>query len=363
MDDTTVTGQEVAVADPPRKRAGSVIKWILALLLLAAVAFAFWWTSRGAKTSGEVTPDPAQQLSSQVDSLMHSVAQIRSATDTLRSRLDDGDKVDASVRQQMLSLSDRTRLLEDAVANLANRRLSGHDVIALDEAELLLTLGGERFTLFRDTTGAVAAYRAADTALSEVEDAAFSTVRQSIAAEIAALNSTPAADTALVSTQIDQLRARIEKLPAMRRLSEASTTPETDSRLMRVLGGFVQIHHDDDTHKLAALTDTSLARSLAILDLRDTQAASLARDGDRYKSALSSAKSQIDAAFDPNSPDVVAAMTQIDALAKAPLAPLPPALMGASLKELRNLRAAHALRASSGTTIPPEAFKAEGDKK
>jgi hypothetical protein len=38
-------------------------------------------------------------------------------------------------------------------------------------------------------------------------------------------------------------------------------------------------------------------------------------------------------------------------------------LMGASLKELRNLRASHALRASSGTTIPPEVLNAEGDKK
>ena len=363
MDDTNVAGQEVAVADPPRQRAGSAIKWIVALLLLIVVAFMFWWASRGAKTAGEATLDPTQQLYSQIDSLMHSVTQIRGATDTLRSRMDDGDKVDASVRQQMLSLSDRTHLLEDAVANLANKRLSGHDVIALDEAELLLTLGGERFTLFHDTTGAVAAYRAADTALSEVEDAAFSTVRQSIAAEIVALNVTPAADTTLVSAQLDQLRSRVEKLPTTRRLSDANAKPETDSRLMRVLGGFVQIHHDDDAHKLAALSDASLARSLAILDLRDAEAASLVRDADRYKNALSSAKSQIDAAFDASSPDVAAATTQIDTLSKAPLAPPPPTLMGASLKELRNLRAAHALRTSTGTAIPPEVLKAEGDKK
>ncbi len=363
MDEPSAPGREVAVADEPRKRAGGALKWTLALLLLAAVASMFWWTSRGAKTAGETAADPAQQLNSQVDSLMHSVAQIRSATDTLRARLDDGDKVDASVREQMLSLSERTRLLEDAVANLANKRLSGHDVLALDEAELLLTLGGERFSLFRDTVGTIAAYRAADTALSEVEDAAFSTVRQSITTEIAALNATPAADTSLVVAQIDQLRARIERLPAAHRLSDANTAPENESRLMRVLGGFVQIHHDDDTHKLAALTDASLARSLAILDLRDAQAASLTRDAERYKQALSAARGQIAAAFDAESADVVATLAQIDTLAKAPLAPQPPVLMGASLKELRNLRASHALRASSGTTIPTEVLNAEGDKK
>jgi uroporphyrin-3 C-methyltransferase len=358
-----LASQDVAIAAPIRKRNGGALKWMLALLLLAVVAFLFWWISHGAKTADEKPADPAQQLGSQVDSLMHSVAQIRSATDTLRSRLDDGDKVDKSVRDQLLALSERTRLLEDAIANLANKRLSGHDALALDEAELLLTLGVERFSLFRDTAGAVAAYRAADTALSEVEDAAFSTVRQSIAAEIAALNSSPAADTSLLATQIDQLRTRIEKLPPARRLPETTATPESESRLLRVLGGFVQIHHDDDTHKLAALTDASLARSLTILDLRDAQAASLARDSTRYTDALSAAKNQIAIAFDPSSADVAAATSQIDSLIKAPLAPPPPALMGASLKELRNLRASHALRASSGTAIPPEALKAEGDPK
>jgi uroporphyrin-3 C-methyltransferase len=217
--------------------------------------------------------------------------------------------------------------------------------------------------LFRDTAGAIAAYRAADTALSEVEDAAFSTVRQSITAEIAALNAAPAADTSLLAAQLDQLRSRVERLPPARRLPEAGTTPESESRLMRVLGGFVQIHHDDDAHKLASLTDASLARSLAILDLRDAQAAALARDTNRYTEALVAAKNQIAAAFDPASADVAAATAQIETLTKAPLAPAPPALMGTALKELRNLRAAHALRASSGTALPPEALKAEGDKK
>jgi uroporphyrin-III C-methyltransferase len=362
MDELTSSPVVATVRDEPRPRSGNAWKWLLALILLAAAAFAFWWTSHSAKGGADAS-DPALQLNTQIESLMHSVTQIRGATDTLRARLDDGDKVDKSIREQALGLSERTRLLEDAIANLSSKRLSGHDVLALDEAELLLTLGGERFNLFHDPASSIAAYHAADAALGEVEDAAFSTVRQSINAEVAALASLQAADPGLVSTQIDQLRSRVMQLPTAKRLAETSAEAQSESRLMRVLGGFVQIHHDDDAHKLAAITDASLARELATLDLRDAQAAALARDATRYKAALSATKEQIAAAFDSTSADVSGVLAQIDTLSSAQLAPAPPQIIGASLKELRNLRASHALRASSGTAIPPEALKAEGEQK
>ncbi len=359
MDEST-TSPVLAAPEERSQRTPGAWKWMLAIILLCAVAAAWWWLSRGARTGTDAAvTDPAQQLNSQVESLMHSVTQLRSATDTLRARLDDGDKVDHSVREQIVSVSDRTRLLEDAIANLSNKRLSGHDVLALDEAELLLTMGGERFNLFRDPAGAIAAYRAADTALGEVEDATFSTVRQSINAETAALGALSAADPSLVSAQLDQLRARVAQLSTPKRLSEPASGA-SESRLMRVLGAMVQIHHDDDSQK-NTVNDAVLARQLAVLDLRDAQAAAFARDSAHYKDALAAARAQIDAAFDPNAADVAAVSAQVDALAKAPLAPAAPSILGASLKELRNLRASHALRASTGSAIPPEALKAPGD--
>ena len=297
---------------------------------------------------------------SQIESLMHSVTQLRSATDTVRARLDDGDKVDKSVREQLLSLSERTRLLEDAIGNLANKRLSGHDSVALDEAELLLTLGGERFELFHDPAGAIAAYRAADTAFSEVEDATFSTVRQSINAEISALSGLQAADPTLLVNQLSQLRTRIASLEAKRTLSASASAP-SESRLMRVLGALVQVHHDEPGTAMP-VTDVYLARQLAVLDLRDAQAAALARDEANFKVAVATARAQVAAAFDPNTADVAAVLSQFDALLKAPIAPAPPSILGTSLKELRNLRASHALRASSGTAIPPDVLKNDSVK-
>ena len=109
------TSPVVAVPDEPTRRSGGALKGLLFLIVLAAAAAAawWWWTTRDVATAPSATP-----LDSQIESLMHSVTQLRSATDTLRARLDDGDKVDKSVREQLIGLSDRTRLLEDAIGNL-----------------------------------------------------------------------------------------------------------------------------------------------------------------------------------------------------------------------------------------------------
>ena len=347
------TSPVVAVPDEPTRRSGGALKGIVILIVLAAVAAAAWWWWTTRETRGVPAPQNAvTSTDSQIESLMHSVTQLRSATDTVRARLDDGDKVDKSVREQLLSLSERTRLLEDAIGNLANKRLSGHDSVALDEAELLLTLGGERFELFHDPAGAITAYRAADTALAEVEDATFSTVRQSINAEISSLTSLQSADPTLLVNQLSQLRTRIANLEDKRTLA-ASAPAQDESRLMRVLGALVQVHHDEPGTAMP-VTDVHLARQLAILDLRDAQAAALSRDDANFKPAMNAARAQVAAAFDANAPDVAAVLSQCDALLKAPIAPAPPSILGASLKELRNLRASHALRASNGTAIPPE---------
>ena len=63
---------------------------------------------------------------------------------------------------ELLGQGERTRQLEDAVAKLAEKSLSGHDAMLLDETESLLRMGAERYTLFHDAQGAAAAYALRD---------------------------------------------------------------------------------------------------------------------------------------------------------------------------------------------------------
>ena len=333
MDEMPATDNPAA--DKPRRL--HVLVRLAALGAVVALGFGVWWATRDANR------EDAQTQRAQFEALRHEVAQLRSTLDALRGRQEDSDKVDKSVREQLLGLDQRSKLVEDSIANLADKRLSAHDALALDEAELLLTLGTERYVLFHDAGAAVAAYRQADIALSEVEDAAFSTVRQSVAAEIAALNEAQTSDSAATTLKLARLREQSSQWPpAESGIAPAAAEPE--SRLARIFGAFVQVRRDDAAQTRATLHAPSLARELFLVELHEAQAAALARDDTRYRAALASARAEFEAAFDRQAPAVVAAAGEFEALAKTALAPPAPTLLGTALKELRNLRATHALR-------------------
>jgi len=88
-----------------------------------------------------------------------------------------------------------------------------------------------------------------------------------------------------------------------------------------------------------------------VLDLRDAEAALLTRDPVRYAAAIAEAQAELKLDFDPGAEPVKSAQDTLEGLGKAELAPPPPPQLGAALRELRNLRATHALR----QTRPPAA--------
>lgn len=342
MDDTATPATTPALPAPrqaPLRRLRAIIG-LVALVLIGIIGYVLWQSHAHAPAPVDLGGD-VQQLRTDATTQARSIDQTHRDIATLRSRLDDADKVNSSLREQMLALGERARLAEDALANLADKRLSGHDAMLLDEAEMLLALGAERYSLFRDPASTIAAYRHADEALSEVDDATFSTVRQSISAEIDTLNKIGSADINVALTKIAELRSHAGSLPILQPI--ASETPQ-DSRWWQVFGQFVRVRHGDDAQALVARHAGGLARELVNLDLREAEAALLARDETRYRSALSAARGELTDAFDRNDAAVIAAVGTIDNLAKAQLAPPPPELLGSALKELRNLRATHALR-------------------
>ncbi|HEY7873111.1 MAG TPA: uroporphyrinogen-III C-methyltransferase [Rudaea sp.] len=348
MDETASTAPKT-----PRRRRTPLV--LLVLLLVAAATAAAWWhfAPRRADMAAQVAA-----LQGQVENLEHGIARTRANTDTFRARLDDGDKVDASVRQQLLSLGQRVQLAEDAVANLADRRLAGHDALALDEAELLLTLGDERYSLFHDAPTTIAAYHLADAALAEVDDAAFSTVRQSIAGEIVALNDLHAADPQSLVARLSRLRAQVPELARAGSLPPPAPAAADASMFARLFGAFVRVSHDTGTARAQTeVRDISLARDLVTLDLRAAQAAALARNDAGFRTAVAEARTQTVVAFDAQAPQTAAVLQELDALAQVQLAPPAPAVLGTALRELRNLRATHALAAAKAAVKHDEAKK------
>jgi uroporphyrin-3 C-methyltransferase len=327
-------------AEPPRapsnRRGG--LAWIVALLALAVAGAALWRTHVAEQAQADAAAAIGSRLEARIDELARAADLRKRELDSLRARMSDADGVNKSVREELLALAERSRHLEDAVANLAERHRSGRDALAMNEAEFLLQLAAERLALFHDAHGAVTAYGLADSALAAAEDPVFASVRQTIGAERQALEASKPLETRAALDALERLRAGLAQLPPPKAAADAPAEP---SRWQRFLSQFVRISHDGAPGPLQQ-RDAGLARSLIALDLREAEAALLARDADACKAALARARAGIEAASDPAAAPTRAALAELDRLAAAPFAPALPEL-GSALRELRNLRATRAL--------------------
>jgi uroporphyrin-3 C-methyltransferase len=282
-------------------------------------------------------------LDGRIDALAGNDAQVKRELETLRTRLADADNVNRSLREEFLGLTERSRNLEDAVSHLAEQRLTGRDALALNEAEFLLQLGAERLTLFHDAQAAQDAYRLADSALAAAEDPVFASVRQTISAERRALAAASSLPTHATLVALERLRQELADLPVARSAPEVDVVDAaTQSRFLHLLERFVRVRHDADAAGDFAIRDASLSRSLIALDLRNAEAALLARDPDAFRAALVRVHAGIEGLFATGDAMVAAALAEVDRLADTPLAPTLPEL-GSALTELRNLRTTRAL--------------------
>jgi uroporphyrin-III C-methyltransferase len=333
----------VRPATPPR--GGTLaLALLLALLALGLASFVAWrqWQQAQGDASDSRTLAGLDERVGRVEATQGALGDERGL---LRQRLGDAEQVNRGLREELLGQSERLRNLEDAVAKLSEKSLSGHDSMLLDETDTLLRMGQQRYVLFHDAAGAAAAYGLADQALAAVNDGAFSGVRQSIAAEREALERSVPRASAIDTLQ--QLRGGLDALP----LKPQDTPVQAGgaggwARIRRVLGSVVSVQRDHGAP--LALADARFARELTALDLAQAQAALLAADVEGAQAAIARVRASVVAHFDAADPAVARAQAQLANLAQG-LKPAAPVQLGAALAELRNLRAVHALKTMDAT--------------
>ncbi|MGA8278470.1 MAG: uroporphyrinogen-III C-methyltransferase [Rhodanobacteraceae bacterium] len=352
------TGRVADASDSPARttpapRRGGFLALIIALIALVVAGYALWRDIRFTRSGSSAAAAVATTLGDRLDQIAANQARIKRDIATQRARIGDADSVNNSMREELLSLTERSRHLEDAVGNLAEQRLSGRDAMALNEAEFLLQLGAERLALFDDANATLAAYRLADSALAAAEDPVFASVRQTIDAEMQALMQAKPLETQTTLDTLERVRGKIDTLPARPRVP-AAPAAKNESRFMQLLHEFVRVDTADQP-PAADHRSIELARDIATIDLRAAEAALLARDAKSYKGALDRVGETLRTDFDPDSVKRAGVLAQIDRLADRPLSPPLPEL-GSALKELRNLRATRALSRSKVTPkVEPDA--------
>jgi uroporphyrin-3 C-methyltransferase len=345
-------------AAPPTRGGGSLaLAVLLSLIALAASGYIGWrqWQQEQGHAADSAGVTDLQQ---RVGSLETTLATLGEQRSSLNQRLDDAAQVNRSLREELLGQSERTRQLEDAVAKLAEKSLSGHDAMLLDETESLLRMASERYTLFHDGQGAAAAYALADQALAGVSDGAFGGLRQSINAEREALVKSQPASQADALRQLGALRGSLATLP-LKPVNPPESAQASDawSRIGRALAGVISVRRDNGAPLAAA--DARLARELAMLDLAQAQAALLAYDSKGCTAALRRVDATLASQFDSAAPAVQQARDKLKQIADR-LPSSAPVQLGAALTELHNLRAVHALRPSTDTSAPASARSVAG---
>lgn len=341
-------------ASRPRGGGSLALALLLSLIAVAMSGYVGWRQWQQAR--GSVVDDQSLvTLQQRVQNLETTLTGVSDGRASLNQRLNDADKINRSLREQLLDQAERIRNLEDAVARLAEKSRSGHDVMLLDETESLLRMGSERYTLFHDAQGAAAAYALADQTLASVNDGIYSGVRQDIQDERAALmKSQPLSQTDALH-QLTELRNAIGTLPLKPLDQPGNAAVGMWARIGHALAGVIKVQRDNGTS--LAPDDVRLTRELVSLDLAQAQAALLARDSKSYAAALQRAQARLAAGFDDRAAAVKAAQATLKQLQVA-LPSHASVQLGAALSELRNLRAVHALQPGAGGSTPASAGSA-----
>ena len=341
----------------PRGGGTLAVAVLLALIAIGGTGYVGWCQWQQAQVS-TVDSRNLATLQQRVGALETTLSGVSGERTSLNQRLSDADQVNRSLREELLGQAERTRNLEDAVAKLAQKSLSGQDATLLDETESLLRMAGERYTLFHDAQGAAAAYTLADQTLAGVNDATFAGLRQSITAERDALAKSQPASQASALQQLTELRGDLATLP-LRTLDNTSTAAQSQSiwqRIKQALASVVSVQRSNGAP--LAVADARFARELASLDLAQAQTALLAYDANAYAAALQRVDVALSSQFDESNPDVQQARVTLKQLGAA-LPPSAPVHLGAALTELRNLRTVHALKPdATGTAPAPSASSA-----
>jgi uroporphyrin-3 C-methyltransferase len=333
----------------PLKPGAAGVALIVALLALGAGGYGLWLgsdASRRVRALEAAQSHTEQARSGDSERLGGELAALKHTLEGESQRHADSDALGRTLREEVLGLSERAGLMEDALRSLAERKDDGEVALRLSEAEFLLRLGSERYGLFHDPASAREAFRLADGTLAALDDPLFAGVRQTIAAELAELESAPAPDRTGLVARLDALDVSLAGLPFGGN-GETRTAAEPEqgwfARVRAAFADAVRIRRvaSGETAMLGP-ANAALARQAVALDLALAKAAVAAGDDARAHTAIGSAARRVAQWLPADDARVKSFRGALDEI-NAALPEHEQLKLGKAQAELGNLRAARTL--------------------
>jgi uroporphyrin-3 C-methyltransferase len=314
---------------PAPRRRRSPLPGLVALVLLVALLAALYVGWRRWREHEAADAVDARQ---QIDALSERLNAIRGEQRSNSRRLQQADSLNRVLRDELDGIGQRAALLEDTVDRLADPDRHGAQALRLDEAEMLLVLGGERLQIAGDLDGARRAYALASGVLDGIDDAAYLSLRQTLLQERTALDALGADPRVKAIAQLDAFAQNVTA-PATR---DARETRANTPWWQRAFGNLLQVQPTD---RAVAVQPADRAAALAGLQLEITlaRAAAERRDTVAYRQALNRADNWLQR-LAPDSVALAEQRAKLRNIAAMPLSLSVPTL-GSTLQQLRQLRA------------------------
>ena len=309
---------------------------LIALLVALATALALWYVAAAADRAAQ----DREAVTRRVVLVEEENAQLRRQVSALTRRFDDDDALDRSLREELLGVSERAALLEQAIKRVSENRMDSVSELRLNQAELLLSAGIERLRLFHDAQAAATALRLADNELARLEDPRYAGVRQTLAQEIAALDSVPQQAFSDTLVLLAELRARLPHLPLRGDSAVAAPAAATAGRFETLLRGLVRVRRVSPREAgLLGPLGADTLRAVIALDLLHAEQALRQHDVARYQALIAEARETLAFGFDLDAASTRDVRLKLAQLAAHKPAPWPN--LGSALEQLVNLRHTH----------------------
>lgn len=340
----------------PRPRAGVAAWFALLALLGLGTAALLYWQARQQREAGaqqlDAWREAAGTATAQGERLASELDELRERQRALEQRISELGSANRVLREELFGVGERAAALEDALTRLAQARSEGAQTLKLDEIDFLLQLAAERLQLFGDLPTALRTLTTVEASLDSLQDPLYAGLRQTLQTEIAQLRGHPADARPALRSELGALQRLVLDLPAR---GPSTATAPSPNRLLQVLDQVITVRRIDPQGALLTPLERAARRSALDLQLTLAQAALERPDRDAWTLALDQSLRLFDALFEGEA--ATSARSRLQALRDTALASEPPAL-GATLLELRNLRATRRLGTRAEAVTPPSAAPA-----
>lgn len=338
-DPVEATTPESPPRRPRRRLPGlAALAILVAIVALAVAAWSVWRLQRFTHSEDAARKQDAATIASLQSQIAAGSQQAQAGSHRIGSLETGVDDLHATTQ----GLGRRVANLETAFTNLNGQQQSGRDTLLLNDAEMLLRTGQQRYDLFHDSISALKAYSQAIEVLAQVQNPAYAPVRASATTERDALAAAAPPSRQAALDTLSNLRGKTATLalasggPAP---ASSAAKPGFWSRIGHAFSGIVTVRRDKGG--AVPLADPRLAPQALALDLAQAQEALLAFDETDYRDALQRADALLAAQYDTQDAGVKDARAQIaNLLAQRASGPAPQ--LGGALAQLQSLRASQA---------------------